>query len=358
VADDPRLRKIEQLRSVHSLIAGATHDINNPLAAILGYCHLLRFETDPEKVKKYVGLITSQATECRDLIARLEECASHPEPKKRPLTLDELVKAVFAFDAGRLAVAGIAVQREIPDDLPPIQGDADLLRKVIGHLLDNAVAATESNDGPRTVRFSAWAEGDTQVLEIRDNGGGIARDLVDKVFDPQYTSRRSGSGVGFGLPTALSIMSLHGGDLRVSDNGPGAGLQMVFGRLPRHASGRRLPVLCVDDQDYILDIYTELFDGLDVDLYQAVDIPEALELLDKQAVDLIICDFALPSGTAVHLYEHLQESESTSASCQFVVCTGNLYKEALQTFVEAHGLRTLAKPFTTQNIVELLDACR
>lgn len=366
-ADDPRLTQVRSLQAVQKVIAGVAHDLNNPLAAILGYAHLLGGELEPAKVRQYAAFINSQALAARDLIDDLQECATSPTLRCVRTSVSDLAQVALAFRAATIAEAGVSIHTEFGPTPLYVQGDTNQLRKAIGRLIDNACYWLQSVPGG-AITVSTVREGDTIVLEVADNGPGFTAEARDRAFDPTFTARRSGSGVGLGLPTALAIMDRHGGTVRIPV-GDGGRVQLVLPAAADEPAAAVAPeetpsepaiapemrrVLCIDDQDYILEIFADVFEELGVEMLPALDTPEGAAQL-RPDLELVVCDFNLPSGNAIDFYR-VVEQRYPELTHRFVLCSGDYHHPDVEAFLRAHPhVRTLPKPFTVMTIRALLD---
>lgn len=375
---DAKHRHLQDLAAVSGLMAGITHDMNNPLAGILGYCHILVREKDPQRIQRFAEKIQDQAQVLRHLLDDLQQCMLLPEPRPVSTTWADIVSAAMVFHGERLRSAGIDVTVDVPADLPPLQADLDQMRRALARLLDNAVDALESvSEGRRRLSIRARVSGDQSVLELRDNGPGVAPANRERIFDPTFTTRRSGRGVGLGLPGALAILVAHGGDLRLgSSGGSGGSFELVMptsstaeidsapsdsvlSPSPPAASGDAVRVLCVDDEDFILDIYRDVFEDLaqDVDVDTCATLADALAHIASHEYDLVISDFRQDGGTADDLYR--QATESLGFSGRFVICTGDPHHpEVEESMARYPEVGLIGKPFTVIELQALLGELR
>ena len=342
---------LKQAESAAPLIAGIAHDLSNPLAGILGYCHLLQRQTDPEKIRGYAARIQSQAVVCRDLLDRLKDAMTPPEGAPRPVAADELVRGACAMQAETLRSQSVTLVIDVPEDTPKVLADKELFRRALSRLLDNALDATEQQTDRRvTIRVST---DDRHVrYDVIDNGPGFTEETAAQAFDPKYTTRRSGRGLGLGLLTALRLMRQMDGDVEILESEDGARVRL---RLPRGDQPRstRMRVLCVDDEPFIHELYEDIFSDMPVQLWTAIDGEGAIALLADRTFDLVICDFLLPQGfRAPDIYAAMDERH---AKTRFAVCTGNAHSDVIEEFAAATGCPILTKPFSVDALKSLLD---
>ena len=215
-ADDSRLESLAEFA------AGAGHELNNPLATIVGRVQLLlRDETDPAR-RQALETIAGQAYRVRDMISDVMLFARPPQSESRAGDLSEVVDTVTRGviqgrpeREGRVAVDGAGPV--------PVHADPGQLAVVVEELLTNALEA--DTEGVVEVTVS---DGDSAVLEIRDQGPGLDAVSQRHLFDPFYSGRQAGRGLGFGLPKCWRIVNLHGGRIEVEPNEPSGLCVQVF----------------------------------------------------------------------------------------------------------------------------------
>ena len=194
--------------------AGAGHEINNPAAAIHGRCSLLLRSCGDPALARELRVISEQALRIRDMIADALLFARPPEPVPEPLWLRATVEEVLDGLSERAADAGCRIET----DLAPValEADPDQLAVVVAALGRNAIEA-----GANRLRFRGRLRGDRAILWVSDNGPGFTEQDREHAFDPFYSGRQAGRGLGFGLPKCWRIVTVHGGTLRVRSR-PGA----------------------------------------------------------------------------------------------------------------------------------------
>ncbi len=210
-----------KLRALAELAAGAGHEINNPVATIIGYTQqLLEQERDPDR-RHALLTIGAQAYRIRDMIGDLMLFARPPAPKPQGLELVEIIREVAAKFTDEVHVAEIRLNLETHGPVP-IFADPVQLRVVISSLLRNSLEA--SSPGGTITLAARAAEGcgrPLAVLAVSDTGRGLSATEREHLFDPFYSGRQAGRGLGFGLSKVWRIVTLHGGriDVESPENG-------------------------------------------------------------------------------------------------------------------------------------------
>lgn len=217
--------RADKLAALAEFAASAGHEINNPLATILICTQRLLAEiTDPEQ-RRLLATIGGQALRVRDMIGDVMLFARPPAPRPEPLDLSAVVREVVERLQDQFAAARIDVHLDTPA-IVPVSADPTQLRVVISELLQNSIAAQP--DGGRieiTCRPAGDESADFALLRVIDKGAGLDTKSREHLFDPFYSGRQAGRGLGFGLSKVWRIVTLHGGRIEAIEPDCG-GLQM------------------------------------------------------------------------------------------------------------------------------------
>jgi signal transduction histidine kinase len=199
----------EKLASLGQLAAGAAHEINNPLTAILGYADVLMDEHEANTRPYTIGeKIRDQARRTKDLVTNLLSFARQVPAEKQLLDLNTVLTGAVQLRNLDLRGKNIRIEMESHSVLPAVRGDPNQLLQVFYHLISNAVDAMEAGGGG-VLLIRALREKGMVVIEFSDTGPGMKE--PEKVFDPFYTTKPVGKGTGLGLSICYGIMQEHGG---------------------------------------------------------------------------------------------------------------------------------------------------
>ena len=201
----------EKLASLGQLAAGAAHEINNPLTAILGYSDLLMEEHPAQTRAHTLGeKIRDQARRTRDLVTNLLSFARQVPVEKQLLDLNSVLTGAVQLRNLDLREKNIRIELESRSVLPAVRGDPNQLLQVFYHLISNAVDAMETTGGGVLLIRTLREKGNV-VVEVSDTGPGMSE--PEKVFDPFYTTKPVGKGTGLGLSICYGVMQEHGGHI-------------------------------------------------------------------------------------------------------------------------------------------------
>ncbi len=222
-----QIRHADRLATIGQLAAGIAHELNNPLADILGFAQLATNTPDlPEQTYDDLIKIVKSALYAREVIKKILFFSRQPRLKQTTANLNTLVKDWLGFIEPRCAQTGIHLKLALHRALPDICGDPSQLNQVLVNLVINAIHAMP--DGGRlTIRTHADSRG--VYLTVRDTGTGIAPEIRDKIFLPFFTTKEVDKGTGLGLSVVYGIVKEHGGTISVeSQPGRGSNFSIQF----------------------------------------------------------------------------------------------------------------------------------
>jgi len=201
----------EKLVSLGQLAAGAAHEINNPLAAILGYSDLLADDpTLPEKARVTAGKIRDQARRTKTLVANLLRFARQVPPERTLLDINTVVTNAVQLRALDLRSSKSRIELQLESVLPGVRGDGNQLLQVFFNIINNAIDAMEASEGGVLTIKTIRDRGNVVIL-FTDTGPGIKD--PQRVFDPFYTTKPVGKGTGLGLSICFGILQEHAGKI-------------------------------------------------------------------------------------------------------------------------------------------------
>src|SRR5262245_21540832 len=209
-----QLVHLEKMAAIGRLVSGVAHELNNPLAGILGYAQLAsRSDLDPS-MRRMVDVILAQAERAGKIVQNFLSLAAKTEPKRMSFELNETIQNVVQLREYQENVDEIAVTMDLAKDLPRAWGDPHQLEQVFLNLIVNAEdAINDVHRRPGSIHIKTSAEGERIQVAVTDNGSGIhARDMA-RIFDPFFTTKDRNHGTGLGLSICAEIVKDHGGEL-------------------------------------------------------------------------------------------------------------------------------------------------
>ncbi|MDW7710716.1 MAG: ATP-binding protein [Deferrisomatales bacterium] len=232
-----QLLQAEKMSSVGVLAAGVAHEINNPLTSVAGYAEALvrrlrehpELSADPrlEAFPTYLEVVVRETYRCKAIIESLLSFSRRSDGSMGPVDLGSLTLEVTELVCHQARYDAVEILTDLERSAPPIRGDAASLRQVFLNLTINAVQAVGSAG---TVELSVRPDGDQVVFRCRDTGPGISPEVLDKIWQPFFTTKAVGQGLGLGLAVTYNIVERHGGHIGVESR-PGQGADFTV-RLP------------------------------------------------------------------------------------------------------------------------------
>ena len=217
-----RLVQADKLSSIGLLAAGVAHEVNTPLAVISTYAQMLAKQVHGDEQKsRLLDKIAKQTFRASEIVNSLLNFSRTSSTDFTDVDLNRVVRETLSLLEHQFEKAGVQVESDLAEPLPPIRGNASKLQQVFLNLFLNARdAMAELSGGKLRVTTSVTAGG--VGVEIRDSGPGIARDHLDRIFDPFFTTKGARKGTGLGLSVTYGIVEEHGGSIQ-ADSRPGEG---------------------------------------------------------------------------------------------------------------------------------------
>ncbi len=312
------LAKIQKLESLGVLAGGIAHDFNNFLTAIIGHVSLARWDAqDGKNINGCLAQIENASQRAKALTQQLLTFARGGEPVKTLVDIGQIIKDTVKF---ALSGTNVNCRYDLAPNLKPIEIDRGQIEQVLNNLIINATQAMPAGGEIRIIARNHTLTMDNPYLlepgiylylKIADTGSGIASEHIGKVFDPYFSTKTQGSGLG--LTVAYAIIEKHKGRITIeSEQRTGTSLHIFLptGKrapqtaAPPHEKGKptgRNRILIMDDEDYIREIATKMLTRLGYRVTTACHGEQALELyrqamVSEKKFDAVITDLTVPGG--------------------------------------------------------------
>lgn len=363
------LYQSEKMAALGSLLAGVSHELNNPLAIIVAQAELLAREAAATPAADRARRIQRAAERSARIVQTFLAMARQKAPDRRAIDLHELVAGAIELTGYGLRASGVEVRTHFAAGLPPVVGDADQLHQVVVNLIVNAQQAMEGQTERRVLSFTTDA-GDpagTATLDIADTGPGVPDVISRRIFEPFFTTKPEGAGTGVGLSFSQGIVEAHGGTLTLAESkGVGttfritlpaaSGAQAIDERAVQadaHTVAQRRAALVIDDEPEVADALAEVLDLLGFDAISTYTGSAAQQLIGERRFSLIISDYRMPDLDGMALFEWLRVSHPVAVPA-FAFSTGDTLGSAAQRFIAQTARPILEKPFTIAAVRTLI----
>ena len=218
---EARAQQTQRLAAIGEMAAGVAHEINNPVTGIIGFADMLRQQPLRGEAVEYASLIMEAGQRVANIVEQLLSFAREKPPARTPVDLNRLVENTARIKEPRMAADNVKLVLALDESLPPVLADAGQLNQVITNIAANAHVEMHLAHGGGTLTISSRRLNNSALLEFEDNGPGIEREYLDRVFDPFFTTREVGQGTGLGLSICHGIVAEHAGRIGVRNNSTG-----------------------------------------------------------------------------------------------------------------------------------------
>ncbi len=361
------LRQSEKLTAMGSLLAGVAHELNNPLAIVMGRASLLEEKTEGSPLQADAARIREAAERCGRIVRTFLNMARSRPPQRGSVQLNDLVRAAADMLGYTLRSHAIDLELRLDETLPEVHADGDQIGQVVLNLFVNAQQALAAYTGLRRITITSGQAPGGVWLKLVDSGPGVPEAVRDKIFDPFFTTKGDGMGTGLGLSVSRGIVREHGGELSLVDaglhSGAGASFKLSLplqvpaapdltvqahpGPAPSQAAGR---VLVVDDEPEIADLIRNMLEAAGYEVASADSGAVALEMLATASFQAIVSDLRMPDMDGAALQRAVRERHPALATRMLFV-TGDTLSPGARQFLDETGCPRLDKPFSRTDLL-------
>lgn len=378
---EKQLQQAQKMEAIGTLAGGIAHDFNNILSAILGHAELaIMHRHNPAATHDHLDQVLSAAKRAAQLVQQILTFSRQKDLERKPLEISPLISETVKMLRASLP-STTDIQYNIEDQRGMVMADATQIHQVLMNLCTNAAHAMRGRSGLLRIgldkvtiksRQSTPLRPGTYVrMSVEDNGHGMDRTTMDRIFDPYFSTKKPDEGTGLGLAVVHGIIAGYGGRIEVeSEPDKGATFYIFLPRIEQPPKAEeptlsldKVPVgheriLFVDDEKLIVSIYDDLLKELGYQVVSTTNSEEALALFEKDVFgfDLVITDLTMPNLTGEELSKLLI---GLRPDTPIIMCTG--YSNQLsQEEARSLGIRKyLTKPLVMDHLAyavrEVLD---
>ncbi len=374
---EEQIRQAQKLEAIGALAGGIAHDFNNILFPILGFVEMT-LEELPEggNSRRYLQEVLKAANRARDLVQQILTFSRQAEGERKPVRIQLILKEVLKLIRSTLP-ATINIQRRIDNECGPVLADPTQIHQIAMNLITNAYHAMQETGGNLEVGLAEHDLSDQEMtapdqipgryvrMTVSDTGPGMEKSVLEKIFEPYFTTKEKGKGTGLGLSVVHGIIRSCGGDISVRST-PGEGT--VFNvDLPLLTDvERETPapperpvvtgserILFVDDEEVITDMLSQMLRKMGYQVTARMSSGDALETFraDPDQFDLVITDMSMPRMTGAELSRRLL---SIRPDLPIIICTG-FSDQIDETKARAMGIREFVlKPVLKEDLARAI----
>lgn len=363
-----KLHQNEKMAAMGSLLAGVSHELNNPLAVVVAQSTLLHEFASDQPTKIRAEKVRAAAERCGRIVKSfLGMVRLHPSAQTET-DLSHVVRAALEVTAYGARTSGITVDTDFADDELTVMAEADHMVQVAANFLINSQHALVNRPGDRriTVRTFRNAEG-MPGFSVEDNGPGIPEEIRHRIFESYFTTKPVGVGTGIGLSISKSIVDRHQGRISftpVEPNGirfvvemPALSLPVKLGTKAKQRPNTLRHALIIDDEPDVAASLADIVElmGLKSRIVQSWTSMD--ETIGRYKPDIVFSDLRMPGVSGIAIFRELAENHPEIAK-RFVLVTGDLVgaKAELEEFPVIRRPHILEKPFSTLDVRSVLAA--
>jgi signal transduction histidine kinase len=225
-----KLAHTEKMATIGRLVSGVAHEVNNPLAAILGFTDLLLENPEiPAAAREDLQIILRETQRTKVIVQDLLSFARQRPVQREVVSVNNVLRQTIKLRSYDFASHGVEVIERFDGDIAAAMGDAQQLQQVFLNILNNAYDAVQEGGRRGRIEIATNRAGDFIEVTISDNGTGMTD--TQRIFDPFYTTKQAGKGTGLGLSICYGIVRAHGGEIQCWNN-PGSEGSTFVVRIP------------------------------------------------------------------------------------------------------------------------------
>ena len=379
---ETKLQQAQKMEAIGTLAGGIAHDFNNILFPIIGFAEMMLDDIPLESpLHGNINQILIGAQRAGDLVKQILTFSRQADRELRPLKVQLIVKEVLKLSRSTLP-STIEIIQNISNNCGLVIADSTQIHQIAMNLITNAYHAMRETGGKLEVTLKevelgiddvkgpTMSPGPYACLTVADTGIGMEKPVLDRIFDPYFTTKVKGEGTGLGLSVVHGIVKSFGGDIRVySETGQGSAfhvyLPVIKTRLEIQAFAPTAPVqkgdeqiLLIDDEEQIVRMEKQMLERLGYQVTVRTSSIDALEAFrsDPERFDLVITDMTMPNMTGIQLSIKLREIRP---DIPIILCSG--FSEQISGVkLEALGIKGyVMKPVVTSELAkkirEVLD---
>ncbi len=378
-----QLRQAQRLEAIGTLAGGIAHDFNNILGAILGYTQLLQMDIhENKKAMHYTRKILGGCDRAKNLILQILDFSRHNKKNNEMIAVSLSTVAKESLKLLRSSIpSSIKIRTEISENTGYILADPTQLNHMIVNLCTNAYQAIEDNQGTITIKtnqveidhqtnFSQSAlpdldPGNYVTLSVIDDGKGISPEIMDKIFEPYFSTKRGGDGTGLGLAVVHGIVTQCNGQITVkSSKDTGTEFTVYFPEYIKEkentdvtingTAGQGQKIIFIDDEDALVELGESMLEKLGYNSVAMKSGLEALKIIQKAPFefDIVITDMTMPDIQGSQLARKIKKIRP---DLPVILSTGfsNITdsENASPTGIDA----VIAKPFTMNSLARAIN---
>ena len=378
---EEQLRQAQKMEAIGTLAGGIAHDFNNILAAIMGHTELALMQLEEKNhAQRCLSEVLRASDRAKDLVSQILSFSRRSDSELKPLQISVVIKEALRLIRSTLPTT-IRIDKLLQDQNSIIVGNATQIHQIMMNLCTNAAHAMEGADGTLTVSLkpvdmlpdgagnmagfhASLGPGQYVCLKVADTGQGIPHHLINRIFDPYFTTKEKDVGTGLGLAVVHGIVQNHGGAIEVeSVVGKGTAFYVYFPRVESKIKDdirtlQTIPsgderILFIDDDASLAELGGKLLTTLGYQVITETDPHHALKIMKAKpdAFDMVITDLIMPGLTGEALAAEILK---LNPRLPIIACTGFSEKLSEDRIIRAGIKGVLYKPITINHMAHVI----
>ena len=379
---EKRIRQAQKMEAIGTLAGGIAHDFNNILFPLMGFAEMLQEDLPPDSpLQENIKEIFLASSRAKELVSQILTFSHQHEQALKPLRIQDILKEALKL-IGPSIPKTIRIHTDIDPDCGVVLADSTQIHQVIMNLATNAYHAMQPSGGQLTISlkqrqieshpmgFTQLNPGPHALLKITDTGTGITQELMDKIFDPYFTTKPQDKGTGLGLSVVQGIVNSCKGEIHIyTEPGKGTEIHIYLPIIKQALDEEKTPalkvipggmehILLVDDEKAIIRLETMMLERLGYRITSRTNSLEALEVFKAtpDEFDLILSDMTMPDLTGLQLAQAIKKIRP---DIPFMICSGfseQISNESVNELgIQGYVAKPLEKRVLAQAIREVLD---
>ena len=341
---EAQLRQAQKMEAIGTLAGGIAHDFNNILGAMIGFTEMALYDSPQPSAKRRLESALEACDRAKKLVAQILTFSRQSEQERRPLDVNIITKEAIKFLRSSIP-STISIDVNITSTPNTVFADPTQVHQILMNLCTNAAHAMRETGGHMTIGLERVDVDSTSLfhdprlkpgqyvrMSVSDTGHGIDPSLIERIYDPFFTTKEVGQGTGLGLSVVYGIVKSYEGAINVySEPGKGTTFKVYLPRIeesetreietPRPVQGGTERILLVDDNETLIDVGRQMLESLGYDVTTRTNSLEALELFraEPERFDLIITDMTMPNLRGDDLARELLKIRP---DIPITICTG------------------------------------
>jgi PAS domain S-box-containing protein len=357
------LENANRLASIGEMASGLAHELNNPLTGVIGFSQLLLEREMPEDIRENLEIINREAQRAARIVSGLLTFAHQRELGRSMANINDIIVDTIKMRAYEFELSGINVFMELDGKIPLIAVDAVQIQQVFLNIILNTEQAIKSTCKPGSLTVKTGKTGEFIRITFIDDGPGIRKEDLPKIFNPFFTTKEVGQGTGLGLSISHGIVARHRGKIH-AESILGKGTEIVvelpviqidnqYETVVQSGAATRPDLqkkgLIIDDEAVVISYLKSLLVSWNYHVETVNNGHDAVKQVENNDYDFILLDIKMPKMNGIEIY-HSIIGIKPALKQRIIVITGDVLEKETQRFIAETGIENINKPVKVEEL--------